>query len=139
MAGRGERLPQGGPPRKQGGQQQLRGPNPPPHFQQPPRQGFGRGEADFGPNQQPRYQQPRQESDGGGGFAGRGSQGFQPQFNNSTFEMGSGSNQGFNGVWMDGQQSFSNQGQQNFNTQGHHNFNNQDFGAEFCTFDEGYY
>jgi hypothetical protein len=123
-------------------QQQLRGSIPPPRFQQQPRQGFKGGEGNFGGNQQPRYQQPKQEADGGSGFAGRGAQGFQSHFNNSNFEVGSGSNQGFSGGWMDRQQQqqpFNNQGQQFFNSQGSQNFNNQEFSGEFGTFDEAYY
>jgi hypothetical protein len=50
-------------------------------------------------------------------------QSHQPTLNNSNFEMGSGSGQGFNDRWGDGQQ----------------NFNNQGFNGDFGAFDEGYY
>jgi hypothetical protein len=48
---------------------------------------------------------------------------LQASFNNSNFEIGSGSNQGCNGGWRDGQQDFNNQG----------------FNGEFGSFNEVYY
>jgi hypothetical protein len=106
MVGRKDHFLPTQPPRGavQGNMTPMSGPNPPPRFQ-PPQGGYGDA---YG---------------GGGDYAGRGAQGFQPHFKNSRFESGSGSNQGFNECWVDGQQGY----------------NNRSFGGEFSSLDVGYY